>query len=49
MDLEYLAVLEKRVQEMITLLNTLKQEKEALEIQLSEREKTSKTLCKERG
>lgn len=49
MDLEYLTVLEKRVQEMIALLKRLKQEKEALEIELREREEASKTLYQERG
>ncbi len=49
MELEYLTILEERVQEMIEMIKTLRQEKSTLELQLSEREKSHRELQQERG
>lgn len=49
MDLEYLGVLEQRVQEVIELLRTTKEEKQHLELQLAEQKQAFQQLQEERG
>lgn len=48
MDLEYLGILESRVQEMIKLLQTTKEEKRILEERLSEQSEAFQVLQAER-
>jgi len=49
MELEYLTILEKRVEEMIELIKTLQDEKNSLAGQLREEEKAAQALHQERG
>ncbi len=49
MDLEYLEILERRVQEMIDLLRSTKEEKCLLEKQLADQAEAFQQLQQERG
>ncbi|MFQ5587390.1 MAG: hypothetical protein ACE5F7_00995 [Nitrospiria bacterium] len=49
MDLEYLGVLEQRVQDVIELLRETRREKQNLELELAEQKQAFQQLQQERG